>query len=710
MPLIFCDFETRSECDLKARAAYAYAEDPTTEAICLFIEHESGWRVLWTPVAYPGWTPPEGVEHRWGLAWLHQLFSDPTNIFVAHNCEFDQAIAERCLHLPERQWIDTMALANYLALPASLDDLANHLWGTGKDKDGFLLMMKLCKPRSSVKGDFHPITNNVLTLLTIYNIRDVELMRRFWDEYFRDWPDVEEGVFRVHNAVNRRGIMMDNEAVSGLIHLTQEIAGCAGTAVETATRGLAFNGKSMELFGKDLTRVAYLKNWFNKHADGLWHIDSVDEETMTAMLAQADDVVSPVAKRVAEARLSISLASVKKLQTAQRQICADGRLRGQYNYAAAHTHRWKGRGVQLQNLPRTNPWLEEEPLHKPNRPQANLMTGLLDACRAGKLQQFFQAAAAVDAYAKSKKGPEERVSVNDVLTSLIRPMFVPAPGHKFVGADFAQIEGRGAAWLAGDKKSIEAFVNNDRDPDHYPDIYCVMASVIYGTTVTKSEKPKRQVGKVAELGCGYGQGASKFGMMNGADLAKAGVTAEFVVQKWRDLHRPIVDYWYELENAMRKAVQVSRGQRLHKAGIAEFERIDAELVRMHFPSGRSMHYHNARLEVDDRSDVDGRTRLAYSRYPKGADEVREVTTWGGSLLENYNQSLCRDLLTDVMVRCEDAGPPIVMHTHDEVLTEVPDAYAAEVSEWLGHEMSKGPAWAEGFPLKGDPSVLIRYGK
>jgi DNA polymerase len=89
-----------------------------------------------------------------------------------------------------------------------------------------------------------------------------------------------------------------------------------------------------------------------------------------------------------------------------------------------------------------------------------------------------------------------------------------------------------------------------------------------------------------------------------------------------------------------------------------------------------------------------RVGLAYNGT-KGVEHI-----YGGKIVENVIQAMCRDLLADAMVRCERAGLPIVLHVHDELVCEAPgagrDAYAA-----LHEIMTTLPEWAEGFPIKAD---------
>ena len=49
MSILWLDFETRSECDLKTRGAYTYAQDPSTQVLCMAGALDDGEVELWTP-------------------------------------------------------------------------------------------------------------------------------------------------------------------------------------------------------------------------------------------------------------------------------------------------------------------------------------------------------------------------------------------------------------------------------------------------------------------------------------------------------------------------------------------------------------------------------------------------------------------------------------------------------------------------------------
>src|SRR5262245_4497851 len=75
-------------------------------------------------------------------------------------------------------------------------------------------------------------------------------------------------------------------------------------------------------------------------------------------LQSAGTIPGPVGV-VLRARLATAKVSAAKLQAALDAADADGRLRDQFAYHAAHTGRWSSRGVQLQNLPRPDRRLKD---------------------------------------------------------------------------------------------------------------------------------------------------------------------------------------------------------------------------------------------------------------------------------------------------------------------------------------------------------------
>ena len=77
-------------------------------------------------------------------------------------------------------------------------------------------------------------------------------------------------------------------------------------------------------------------------------------------------------------------------------------------------------------------------------------------------------------------------------------------------------------------------------------------------------------------------------------------------------------------------------------------------------------------------------------------------------MENIVQAMARDLLAEAMLVVNEAGYPIVMHVHDEIVIEAPAGQGsiAEVCDLMG----KAPVWAKGLPLRADGYECNYYRK
>src|SRR5262249_45836768 len=118
MPSLFWDIETRSCVDLERVGAWRYAADPTTEVLCVAFAIDEGNPELWLP----GEPIPRAFVN---------AASDPSCSVVAHNAQFERAIAARVLapcyrwpRIPLDRQHCTMTMALASALPGSLDGAA----------------------------------------------------------------------------------------------------------------------------------------------------------------------------------------------------------------------------------------------------------------------------------------------------------------------------------------------------------------------------------------------------------------------------------------------------------------------------------------------------------------------------------------------------------------------------------------------------------
>jgi len=82
---------------------------------------------------------------------------------------------------------------------------------------------------------------------------------------------------------------------------------------------------------------------------------------------------------------------------------------------------------------------------------------------------------------------------------------------------------------------------------------------------------------------------------------------------------------------------------------------------------------------------------------------------GPFIVHNCTQSLSRDILVSSFQPAEDAGFPIVLHVHDELICEVPDTPEYTV-DGLSKIMATVPSWAPGLPLAAAGFSSYRYRK
>ena len=260
----------------------------------------------------------------------------------------------------------------------------------------------------------------------------------------------------------------------------------------------------------------------------------------------------------------------------------------------------------------------------------------------------------------------------------LRGLIVPAPGHAFIIADYAQVEARVLLWLAGDYDFLDLLRGG-------MDLYEAAARKMLGYSDPRPIKAinpgLRQLAKGMTLGLGFGMGAGTF--VSAAKIL-AGLDLDFDdckrhVETYRRTNPLVVALWNRLGDAFEK-----RHGKPHYV--------------LKLPSGRAIHY----WEPSCDGDMSCATEKGGTRY----------AVHPGLLAENYTQATARDLLADAWLRCADAGIRIVLSVHDELVAECPAADAPAVKAEMERIMRTPPAWpmAERIPLDVEARVAPRYGK
>jgi DNA polymerase len=274
----------------------------------------------------------------------------------------------------------------------------------------------------------------------------------------------------------------------------------------------------------------------------------------------------------------------------------------------------------------------------------------------------------------------------DCVSWSLRSCFKATDDSKILwGFDFAQIEARVLAWLAGQSDVLAVFASGE-------DVY-VWAAAQFGSG-------DRQLGKVLVLALGYGMGATRLretARRNyGVSLSEA--QAESFKSGWRSSNRHIVRFWDHMEFAARQAV-VQRGSVVPVNGSGIAFTCTVRTLQMRLPSGRLLYYHNPSLDRET-----GRLRYFGTELGRWA----QLGTWGGKLAENATQAVARDIMSEAMLRVWRRGGHVpVMTVHDELVYTLDRA--AHGWSWMYDLMLEPPPWAGGLPIAGESKIMSRYG-
>lgn len=684
MTVLHIDFETRSELDLRQVGLHRYARHPSTDVWCMAWAVDEAEPSLWTPA---GHDDP-------AYARAHVEAGLPVK---AHNAPFELEIWNEILvkrygwpPLAPEQTYCTMAQAYAMGLPGALEDAALALGlHMLKDTEGRALMLKFAAPwrtNPTVWMDQNPgftVNGNKMTgaegLKRLYEYcrQDVRVEREL-DKRLMPLSATERRVWLLDYKINQRGVQLDMPSVRAAVTLAEKVKDECNAKLATVTGGAV----------QAVTAVAALKDWMASRGlrvDGLAKQDVVD-------LLDGDVDLDPAVRSALTLRSEAGKASTAKFDVMVNRAGEDGRLRQMYQYHGAATGRWAGRAVQTHNLPR-------------DMPPAETVETVLRLVREGRHDT-------IDAIF----GPPLTL-----ISRCLRSFFVAPPGKKLISGDFSNIEGRGQAWFAGEQWKLDAF--RAADEKRGPGLYELAYSRMFGVPVDSIKNPseERQVGKVAELAFGYQGGKGSFHVMGKTHRVKVSdAKAEEFKTAWRAAHPRITAAWKQIQNA---AVDAIRHQgTAYECGWpgrqAKFKMVGSFLWLL-LPSGRVICYPYPKLLEGEYGPV-----VTYMTVPSQEDKRKgkiiddphnssnwaRVGAYGGSFFNNIVQGFCRDFLAGCMLRLDDAGASIVLHTHDDVSIEVDDAKAERAREAMEKMMTTVPAWAAGLPLKAKPAIMQRYGK
>ena len=700
-----------------------YAEHESTEILCLYYDLKDGQgRRAYIP---GGPEPTDLIQYIAGggpiAAWNITFEFWVWNLVCARRMGWPYLQFEQC-HCD-------MAKARRYSLPGSLDVAAQALYAEQKDKKGKSLIGKLCRPVSATKNRTAPrwtLYTAPQDYADLYSYCDQDVKSE--DHTAALIPDMthsERETWLADQRINARGVMVDTVSLDHCLDIVGQTTRRFTMELAEITQGAV--GSVSEV----AKMVAFLST-------ERCYLPDLTADTVKDALKRDD--LTPTAKRVLEIREALAGANVKKLFSLKAQISSDGRLRNQYNFFGAGTGRWSAGGVQLQNLTSKGP--KSKTCTNCGRIVGKdcsvVVMGIPTACpECGNTEFTENKDWTVDAVrcALSDIATRDLEYILQVwgdpitlLSGCLRGLLIAAPGKKFVCCDFSAIEAVVLAALARCQWRIEVFNTHGK-------IYEMSASKISGVPfgdmlAYKAENGydhplRKSLGKVAELASGYGGwlGAWKaFGAEAHFDDDEAMKKA---ILGWRDASPEIVEFWggqfrkdpysrqwvreyFGLEGAAIMAI-LNPGQCYHVGDISYGVKDDVLYCRL--PSGRFLQYHEPRL-VEKDGWKGAEYQITFMGYNTNSQKGRvgwvRMDTYGGRLAENVTQAAAADIQAFAMKQCENNGYPVVMHTHDELISEVPEDFGSV--DHMAALMTQRESWREWWPIRAAGWQDDRYQK
>jgi len=701
MQKLWLDLETFCETPIK-NGTHAYAEGVE---IMLF-----AWAIDDGPVSVHDFTEDQRLP-----AQLLAALGDESVLIYAHNSHFDRTMLRHALQrlLPGivaggvERWRDTMVKALAHGLPGALGALCEVLnvdTDKAKDKAGKQLIQLFCKPRPKnsklrrATAKSHPAEWQRFVEyagLDIHAMRAVDAKLPNWN-----YQGAELALWHRDQQINDRGVCMDIE-----------LAEAAITAV--GDEQLLLARRTQEMTDGEV-QAATQRDAMLKHILEAFGVELPDMQKSTLERRINDPDLPAPLRELLTIRLAACTTSTSKYKALMNGVSSDGRLRGTLQFCgASRTGRWAGRLFQPQNLPR------------PTMKQEQIDQGI-KALKLGVADLVFE-------------------NIMELTSSALRGCIMAPPGKKLVVSDLSNIEGRFLAWLAGEEWKLQAFRDYDNiigtDENGEPiraghDLYKLAYARAFNMTPEEVDKAMRQIGKVMELGLGFGGGVAAFvtfALVYGLDLEdladaalpnipiaiqreaknwwqasvkqkktyglseRVFITCDSLKRLWRNAHPETVSLWSELENAVRRAI-AQPGKQFNCRRLKV--RKDGSWLRIALPSGRIVCYPGAAIVKGD---------ITYMGVNPYSRKWQRLKTYGGKLVENVTQAGARDVLAGNMPAVEARGYEIVLTVHDEVITEAPDK-DFYFHDQLSRLLATNPPWAPDLPLNAGGFEAYHYRK
>jgi DNA polymerase len=615
--MLFLDFETRSRCDLKAKGVYNYAQDASTDVLCMSYAFDDDEVQTWLPHD----EFPAAVRNHTGLIY-------------AHNAAFERLIFWYVLQIDFKleQFYCTAAQARANCAPGSLEDVGRFAGADmRKDHRGSQLIRLLSVPQPN--GQFREDAA-LMDEMVRYCEQDVRVMRLV-SKALRPLSDDELLDYHVNEQINDRGVLVDvplcHAAVKYSADETVEIQQIVSEVTEgaiTSVRSPKMREWVLERVGPEAKKLMWTGEKY-----------SIDKTVRANLLAMEDpDEIPPHVADVIQCADDLWASSVAKFNRLSNLADEeDHRVRGAFVFAGgAATGRASSYGAQVHNFTR-------KCAKEPDEVRHAMVRGHAITPRFGR-------------------------RITDVLKGMLRPALIAKPGHVLIAYDWSAIEGRVHPWLsncpAGEAK-LDVF-RSGMDP------YKVNAAATFGVAYADVTSDQRQVGKVQELALGFLGGAGAFEVFGRAYGIRLSVSeVNKAVEGWRRANPWAQAHGQQLEAAYLRAMR-NKGFEFAAGRIVYL--FDGQTLWYSLPSGRVLCYPNAKF------DAEGNVTYTKAAWKPAADakEWPRARLWRGLACENVTQATAHDILRQSLRQIYSVVLHVHDEIVVECREDIADAVSAEI--------------------------------
>lgn len=275
--------------------------------------------------------------------------------------------------------------------------------------------------------------------------------------------------------------------------------------------------------------------------------------------------------------------------------------------------------------------------------------------RTGRVHTSYNQTGTVTGRVSSSVPNLQNIPVRTELGRKVRRAFIAAPGSQLLSADYSQIELRILAHLSQDPELIAAFQRGE-------DIHAYTATALFGVPMEKVDSVMRRIAKTINFGLIYGMG--EFGLAQRTELTSAEAT-EFI-KKYFARYPKVQEY---LEATKRKAreegsITTILGRRRYFPELRAGSKAHGGIVRQAERMAVNMPIQGSDADIN---------KLAMIRLHRALKE------------KGY-------------------GSRMILHVHDELVLEVPEAQVPEVA-LLARTIMEGV-----YPLDAHLKVDLKVGK